>query len=204
MGLMDAILIIVLLIGALDGARKGVVKSLVGLVGSIIVIFLSWILKGSLANVLIGLLPQIGNNASVSVLLYHVISFVLLLIVFSIIYRVILKVTDVIEKIFDATIVLGFVSRILGAVVGFIETYIILFFVLFILSVFNIPILSNSKVNNFILDKTPVITPVIKDTWEGAKEIYSSSNFEESIRILFEKNIINEDNMNKILKKGEK
>ena len=43
---------------------------------------------------------------------------------------------------------------------------------------------------NFILDKTPVITPVIKDTWEGAKEIYSSSNFEESIRILFEKNII--------------
>lgn len=204
MGLMDAILIIVLLIGALDGARKGVVKSLVGLVGSIIVIFLSWILKGSLANVLIGLLPQIGNNASVSVLLYHVISFVFLLIVFSIIYRVILKVTDVIEKIFDATIVLGFVSRILGAVVGFIETYIILFFVLFILSVFNISMLSNSKVNNFILDKTPVITPVIKDTWEGAKEIYNSSNFEESIRILFEKNIINEDNMNKILKKGEK
>lgn len=203
MGLMDAIIIIVLLIGALDGVKKGFIKSLVGLVGSIIVIFLSWILKGCLANVLIGILPQLGKNASVSVLLYHVISFIVLLIVFSLLYRVILKLTDIIEKILDATIVLGFVSRVLGAVVGFIETYIILFFVLLLLSVFDIPLLNNSKVNNFIVDKTPVITPLVKDTWESAKEIYESNNYEESIKLLFEKNIINEKNMNKLLKKGE-
>ena len=45
MSLLDAILIVIIIIGALDGARKGVIKSLIGLVGSIVVFLLSWILK---------------------------------------------------------------------------------------------------------------------------------------------------------------
>lgn len=148
-------------------------------------------------------MPQIGANALVSVLIYNVIAFVVLLIVFGLLYRILLKVTDVLEKILDATVILGFVSRILGAIVGAITTYIILFFVLFILSAFNIKALNDSKVNNYILQKTPLIAPLAKDTFEGIKEVYKSNDLEEQVKILFEKNIINEKNMNKILKKGE-
>ena len=197
MNLVDAILIVIIIIGALGGMRRGAVKSIVSLVGSIVVLLLSWILKGSLANILISKLPQIGNNAAVSVLVYHILSFILLLIVFSLLYRVLLKVTDIVEKVFDATIILGFVSRVIGAV----TTYVVLFFILFILSIFNIKYLNNSKVSNFMLEKTPALAPLVKNTFEGIKEVYESNNAEEQIKILFEKNIINEDNMNKILEK---
>lgn len=201
MNIVDAILIVILIIGALGGMRRGAVKSIVSLVGSIVVLLLSWILKGSLANILISKLPQIGNNAAVSVLVYHILSFILLLIVFSLLYRVLLKVTDIVEKVFDATIILGFVSRVIGAVIGAITTYVVLFFILFILSIFNIKYLNNSKVSNFMLEKTPALAPLVKNTFEGIKEVYESNSTEEQIKILFEKNIINEDNMNKILEK---
>ena len=172
MNIVDAVLIIIIMIGALDGVKKGAVRSLVGLFGSIVVIFLSWILKGSLANILIGALPQLGGNAALSVVVYHILSFIILLIVFSLIYQLILKVTDVIERLLDATVILGFVSRIVGGLVGAITTYIVLFFILFIISVFNIKFINESKVNNFMLEKTPIVAPVVKDTWEGIKEVY--------------------------------
>lgn len=203
MSIVDAVLIILIILGALDGVRQGAIKSVVGFFGSILVFFLSWILKGSLANVLINVLPQIGGNSAISVLIYYIISFIILLIVFSSIYHIVLKVTNVVEKVMDATIILGFVSRIVGAIFGAIKTYIILFIVLFLLSTFNFGFLKESKVNNFILDKTPIFGPVVKDAWEAIKHVYEANDVEESLQVLFEKNIINEKNLNKILNKKE-
>ena len=97
MNIVDAILIVILIIGVLDGVRQGVVRSVVGFFGTIVVFFLSWVLKGSLANILISHLPQLGSNSAVSVIIYFVLSYIILLIVFSIIYGLILKVTNVIE-----------------------------------------------------------------------------------------------------------
>lgn len=201
MNLFDAIIIILLLIGSLDGARKGVIKSLVELVGSVVVVFLSWILKGVLANVLIKTMPQIGNNPGISVIIYTVISFVVLFIIFTIIYKLILVVTDLFEKILDKTPLLGTTSRVLGALVSFVKTYLIVFVCLFILSSFNIDFIKESKVNEFILEKTPLISPYVKDGYDSIKEMYNNSNIEENIKTLFEKNIITEDNMNAIINK---
>lgn len=203
MNIVDAGLIFIIIIGAVVGIKQGFIRSIVGLFGSLLVFFLSWILKGSLAIVLINNLPEIGANPAVSILIYHVTSFLVLLIVLTLILKLVLKLTKIIEKILDATIILGFVSRILGGLVGAIKTYIILFFVLFILSIFNISLLNNSKVNNFILEKTPGFTPLVRNTWNSIKSVYESKNVEESIKVLFENNIINEENMNKLLKEGE-
>ncbi len=199
MNIIDAILIVILMIGTLDGVRKGALKTLVELIGSILVLFLSWILKGSLANLLISKLPVIGNNPTISVVIYEIIAFIILLIIFSLIYKVLLSLSSAIEKIFDATIVLGFVSKVVGAILAFVRTYIILFFALFMISTFNFKVFNESKVNNYILDKTPIIAPMIKDLWQAVKDAYNDSNVEETIKSLFEKDIINEDNMDKLI-----
>ena len=203
MNIVDAVLIIILIIGILDGFRLGAIRSVVGFFGTILVFFLSWILKTPLANVLIKTLPQLGGNSAISVLIYHILSFIILLIIFSIIYRVVLKLSNVVEKFMDATIILGFVSRIIGGVFGLIKMYIFLFIVLFIISIFNFSFMNSSKVNRFILNKTPLLAPVVRDTWNAIKDVYESSDVDEAIRKLFENNIITEENMNKLLRKGE-
>lgn len=203
MGIVDAIIIVILIIGILDGFRLGLVRSVVGFFGTLIVFFLSWILKGSLANIMINLLPQLGGNSAISVLIYHILAFIILLIIFSIIYSIVIKLSNVVEKIMKATIVLGFVSKILGGVFGFIKMYVFMFIVLFIISIFNFSFMNSSKVNKFILDKTPLLAPIVKDSWNAIKDVYESSNVEEAIKKLFENNIITEENMNKLLNKGE-
>lgn len=203
MNIVDAVLIVILIIGILDGFRLGAIRSIVGFFGTILVFFLSWVLKTPLANVLIKTLPQLGGNSAISVLIYHILAFIILFIIFSIIYRVILKLSNVVEKVMDATVILGFVSRVIGGVFGFIKMYVFLFIVLFILSIFNFSFMNSSKVNKFVLNKTPLLAPVVSDTWNAIKDVYEASNVDEAIRKLFENNIITEENMNKLLKKGE-
>ena len=199
MNLVDAIILVLLMVGILDGFRQGAIRSIVGFFGSLIVFFLSWVLKSSLANVLIGALPQIGGNSAISVIIYYILSFIILLIVFGLIFEVVLKITNVVEKIMDATVILGFISRIIGGVFGLIKMYIFVFIALFILSTFNFSAFNNSKVNHFILDKTPLLGPVISDGWNAIKGVYEASNAEEGLRVLFEKEIINEENFNKLI-----
>ena len=201
--LVDVILIVIVIIGALGGMRQGFIKSVIGFFGSLLVFFLAWILKASLANALIKVLPQIGGNSAISVIIYYILSFIILMIVFSILLGIVLKITNVIEKLMNVTIVLGFVSKILGGIFGAIKTYIIMFIVLFVLSTFNFDFLRESKVNKFVLDKTPLLGPVVKDVWDSIKIVYDINDVEGTLRHLFEKNIINEENLNRLLKKGE-
>ena len=195
MGIVDAVILVLLFIGILDGIRKGALKTVVELVGSILVVILSWIFKGTVANVLINRLPIIGKNPAISALIYHIIAFVILLILFALIYRIILGITSFIEKVFNATVVLGIVSKAIGGILGFIKAYVFIFIALFILSIFNIGFLRDSKMNNLILEKTPFSTK----TWTSIKEVYTSSDIEGSIKKLFDNNIITEENMNKLL-----
>lgn len=198
MNIVDAIIIVLLILGFINGLRKGALRSLVELVGSILVLFFAWTLKGSLANIFISKLNVIGNNPAISAVIYQVIAFVILIILFSIIYRIILGVTKVIEKIFDATIVLGIVSKIIGGVIGFIETYLVMFFILYILSACNVAFVNESKVSDFVVNKTPVVTPLVNDTWQVIRQVYTNANIEENIKSLFESKIITEENYNKL------
>ena len=78
MNIVDAVILVLLFIGILDGFKNGAIKSLVSFFGSLIVFFLAWVLKSSLANVMISALPQIGGNSAISVLIYYILSFIIL------------------------------------------------------------------------------------------------------------------------------
>ena len=113
-----------------------------------------------------------------------------------------------------ATIILGFFSKILGGIVGFIEGYIIIFILLFITSqpFFDVTGIKESRVANFILDHTPVMSSAVSDYRTALKEIddlskvykTDSKEFNDKAIDLFVKyNIISEENLNYLVEKGK-
>ena len=198
MGIVDAVIIVLLIAGAIDGLRKGAIRSIVEFIGSILVIVLSWLLKNNFANILIKTYPPIGDNVAISAIIYNIIAFILLLIGLSILLFIILKITDFIENILKATIVLGILSKIVGILFGVIKAYVLIFFALLIFRGLGFKFVEKSKVSEFMLEKTPLITPLVKESYDSIKEVYNNSDVLENIEYLFNKKIITEENLNRL------
>ena len=220
MNILDAVIIILLIVGVLGGMSRGFIKQTVLLLGIVLSIIISFYLKNPVATFFYKHLPFFSFNgvfkgvSILNILLYEVIAFLL---VFSIIYlilRVILKITGIIESLLKATIILGFVSKILGGIVGFIESYIIIFIALFILSqpFIRITGIEESWLASKILDNTPIMSESIKDTRIVVEEVYDlskvykndSKEFNKKAIELFEKyEIITEENIEYLRDKGK-
>ncbi len=218
--IVDALIVICLILGIMSGMRRGMIKEIVLLVGLIISLVISFALRTPIATFMYETLPFFSFHGDYSgvtilnILLYEAIAF---LIIFSLIYlvlRIILKITGIIESILKATIILGFFSKIGGAILGFIEAYVIVFIVLFIMSqpFINIDIINNSIVVQKILDSTPIMSSTIKDTRQAIGEVYELTEEyrtdkkkfnEETIKLFLKYNIITEENVEILRKKGK-
>lgn len=179
MSILDSIIILFLLCGAVLGFKKGAIKSLVALVGTIALVVISYYLKNPVADILFDICPFFkfsGNWAglvTLNILLYESIAYLLVFIVLSSILSILLKVSGIIEKILKATIILGIPSKIIGAVLGFIEAVVFSFIILFVLIQFNLTneLVSESSLANSILHKTPLIGTMVNDTYKAIKDI---------------------------------
>ncbi len=220
MNILDAVIIILLILGIMSGFRRGFVKQTVLLIGLIAVLVISYYLKNPVAAFLYKHLPffdfgGIFKGVSViNILLYEVIAF---LIVFSVLYlvlRILLKISGLIESLLKATIILGFFSKIAGGIVGFIESYIIIFIFLFIANqpFIRITGIEESKVANFILNNTFILSDTVKDTNKVIDEIYdlsktyknNSKEFnKQAINLFIKYDIISEENINYLREKGK-
>lgn len=209
---LDIIIVIFLLFGALIGFKNGFTKSLVSMLGSIVVLILAFILKVPVANLLMTIFPFFDFNGltALNVVMYQMIAFALLVLVLGIIVKILLYATTIFEKILNATIVLGLASKILGAFVGFIRNYIIVFVVLYIMSFpffGNISFINESKLKPIILDHTLILSKTAEGVTNFTKEISELANDDntnnEVIRILVKYDLINEKNVNKLIEKGK-
>lgn len=187
MNIVDAVIIVVFILGILNGFRNGAIKSLIGLVGLIIVLVLSFELKNPIAQILYNNLPffDFGIFKGVEVfniLFYEIISFIIVFTLLMVFYRILLKVTKVVQKLLDATIVLGIGSRLLGIVIGFIETYIVTFVILYFLNqpFFNNSYFQNSALNNFILNKSIILTGLVEDNIKAMDELFKLKEIYEN------------------------
>lgn len=220
MNIVDAIIIICIILGAMGGLRRGLIKETVYLVGILLVLIISFHLKDYLATFMYKYLPFFNFHGSLegvsalNILVYELIAF---LVVFSVIYlilRIILKLTGIIETILKATIILGFFSKIGGAVLGAIEGYIIVFIVLFTLNqpFLNIKGMDDSKIGNFILDNTPFMSKAtegirnavyeiddLADKYKNNKKLFN----DEAIKLFIKYDIISEDNIDLLKEKGK-
>lgn len=220
MNIVDAVIIIVLLVGALAGFRRGLFKQAVLLLGLIFTLVLSFYLRVPVATFFYKNLPFFNFDgvlhgiSVLNILLYEVIAF---LIVFSVLYlilRIILKISGLIEKLLRATIILGFFSRIGGAIVGLIEGYVIVFVLLFVFSqpFINITGIEDSKYRDKILDNTPVLSDAVGNFRGVLDEVeYIINSYkdetvdfnEKTIEIFLKYDIITQENIDLLKEKGK-
>lgn len=219
MNIIDAIIILLILACGIAGFKRGVLKQTVSTVGFVIVVILSFYLKNPVAEFLSLHLPfftfggTFANVASINIILYQLISFILVVIVLEAILNVLIKITGIIEKILKFTIILGIPSKILGFVVGMIEGFIITFLILFFLRQpgFNLKIFDGSKLTDKILNSTPVLSQVaggfvdtFNDLYELGNDYYEQKMDEntlnlKSIDVMLEHKIVTPDYIVKLV-----
>lgn len=179
MTILDSIIILFLLCGAVLGFKKGAIKSLVALVGTIALVVISYYLKDPVADIMFNFVPFFkfsGNWAglvTLNILLYESLAYLLVFIVLSSVLTILLKISGIIEKLLNATIILGIPSKIIGAVLGFLEAVVFSFIIIFVLLQFNFTheFVNESSIAKSILDKTPIINIMVNDTYKAIKDI---------------------------------
>lgn len=190
MNIIDVIILLIIIIFALIGFKRGFLHSTVVFVGTILVVVLSFIFKNYVSIILYENLPffrlwgLFKNISVINILVYEVLAFIIVAIVLTILLKIIIVISKIIEKILKFTIILGIPSKIAGAVVGAIEGYVISFAFIYILTlpIFNVKELEDSKYSNKMLTETPVLSNLIDDTiimlddFEVLKDEYSSNN----------------------------
>lgn len=190
MKIVDIVILIIILLGAVIGFKRGFTRSLVSALGFIVIAILAYFLKNPLSILLYENLPFFkfgGILKGVTVLniaLYELLAFVIVLAILGVALKILMVATSVFEKILKMTIILGIPSKIMGAVVGALEAFVIVFISLYALSlpIFNISIVNDSNWKDTILNKTPILSAFSKDTMKvidefaSIKEKYKDNN----------------------------
>lgn len=170
MSVVDIVIIIIILLGGILGFKRGFTKEVVKTIGLILAIVFAFLLKNQLASFLYDKLPFFNFDGIIkgvtvlNIALYELIAFLILLTVFLLILKIVSIASSLFEKILNATIILGFVSKIAGAIVGLTKNYILVFIILYILNLpfLNLNILDNSNMKGPILSNTPILNKFTK------------------------------------------
>ncbi len=211
------IVLLILLCGVL-GSKRGILKELVIIVGTIVVFALSFFLKDFIAEIFCTYLPffnfkiPLGNLISLNIIFYQLIAFLILVILFRLILQILIDVTGIFSKIINATIILALPNKLLGFVVGLLEGYILMFI---ILNVIAIPLSGSelfmeSKVRQFIVNDTPVLKDslgglnyAIEDVLNLSSNDDRNTNDLKVIDIMLKYKVVSTDFMNKVKETGK-
>ncbi len=180
MNILDIAIVLVLIMSAIIGFKRGAIKEIVSLVGIIIVFILAFSLKGVLGNVLCKWLPFFnfaGNLEGVTVLnilLYQLIAFLIIYSLLFSVYMIVVKISGIVQKIVHMTVILWLPSKLIGAVVAFITGYVMVFVVLLALLIplKDTDIFKNSKFANYIVYDTSILASSSANISTSINEIY--------------------------------
>lgn len=213
MNIIDLILILLLILSAITGMKRGVVRELAMLIGIVITYFLAFAFKDQVGILLCRLLPFFGFDGliSLNIIVYQLIAFIVIAVVLFGIYSIVLSFTGIVQKLVDISFILTLPSKILGFIVGFIEGYIVLFMILLVLQIpfkdnglFINSKLSNQIVNNtFLLSSSlgqldDCIIDIIDLTKNHDKKNSDQINL-EIIKLELKYNIIKQQDLEKII-----
>ena len=140
---------------------------------------------------------------------------VIIFIALLFVLKVVLMLTGLVEKILKATVILSIPSKLLGIVVGVIEMYVYLFLILVIVSlpIFDSSFLKDSKMNNFILNNTPVLSGVSEEIIDIYGDVYNIIDNrknktneqlnEEILKVLIDKKVVTKESAKKLVDKNK-
>lgn len=222
MNIVDAIIILIILLGAAVGFKRGFTKQVLSFLGIFVVIVLAFWLKNPVSIFFYEHLPFFkfgGVLKGVTVLniaLYEFVALLILMLIFTTILKVLVFASSIFERILKFTIILGIPSKILGAIVGVIESFVWVFIILYILSlpVFNIGIIKESKFRSNILKNTPLLSHFADNTlkvieeFTDLKEKYeqtpNANEFnKETLDLFLSYNIITVKSVDKLIEKDK-
>lgn len=181
MNIIDAIIILILLMGAVIGFKQGAIKKTVSFVGTFAIIVVAFIFKNDLSVLFYENLPffdfwgAFKGIQVLNIILYEIVAFLVVFSLLFIVLRMLIVITGFAELLLKATIFLAIPSKILGIFVGLIEYYVYIFIALFVISlpVFNLVDLNESKFAGTILNNTPLLSGLADDTVEVYTEVYN-------------------------------
>lgn len=205
MNIIDVVIILVLLMGAVIGFKKGLTGSLVNFLGFVFVIVFAYLLKNPVSALMYEYLPffsfggVIKGVTVLNIALYEFIAFLLVASVLTAILKLIIYATDIFERLLSFTIILGIPSKILGAIIGVLQHYITIFIVLYLLNLpfFNIAIIKESRYNDMILSNTPVLSTMVGDTLDV---IYEFADLKDKYEVIDDPNQFNLETLDLFLK----
>ena len=179
--ILDIAIILILIMSAIVGFKRGAIKEIVSLVGIIIVFIVAFSLKGVLGNVLCKWLPFFnfaGNLEGVTVLnilLYQLIAFLIIYSLLFSVYMIVMKISGIVQKIIHMTVILWLPSKLIGAVVAFITGYVMVFVVLLALLIplKDTDIFRESRFANYIVYDTPVLASSADNISRSINEVYT-------------------------------
>lgn len=221
MNVVDVIIIALLILGGVAGFKAGVIKKLTDFIGMFVVIILAFYLKNYISVIMYENLPffnffgLINGIDALNILLYEVIAFLVIFIALLFVLKVVLMLTGLVEKILKATVILSIPSKLLGIVVGVIEMYVYLFLILVIVSlpIFDSSFLKNSKMNNFILNNTPVLSGVSEEIIDIYGDVYNIIDNrknktneqlnEEILKVLIDNKVVTKESAKKLVDKNK-
>ena len=205
MNIIDIIIILLLMMGAVIGFKNGVIRQTISFVGFFIVVILAYFLKDFVSGILYQFVPFLtfsGDLAGVTVLnilMYEVISFLLVYFILMAVYHFVVRITGIVETILKFTVILGIPSKLLGMVVGFIEGYIMVFIGLYCLSlpIFQIPEFHESGIKNQMLNHTPMLSNSVSKSLNVVNEF---ADLKEKYKDTTDKNELNKETLDLFLK----
>jgi uncharacterized membrane protein required for colicin V production len=180
MNLVDIIIIIILLLGAFVGFKRGFTTQLLSLCGFVVVAMAAFLFKNPVSAFLYEHLPffnfpgLLSGVSVVNILMYEVIAFFVIFIILYMVLKIIMVVSHIFEAFLNSTILLGIPSKLLGAVLGVLENYLLAFIVLYIVSLpfFDINVVKESKFRQGILKNTPVLNMYVGGTVNVGNEFW--------------------------------
>lgn len=181
MSIIDIGIILFILCFIVIGAKQGLIKTGVSLVALVIIFVISYVFKEHIGNFLCKYLPffnfsgNIKGLVSLNILIYQLAGFFIILGVLMGVYTIIMTLTGWIQKLVNMTILLKLPSSIGGGIIGLIEGYLVTFLILLIamIPMQTMTLLKESKLADFILNKTPIVSESTSDLTKSASEIYS-------------------------------
>lgn len=181
LNIVDAIIILIILLGGIIGFKEGIIKKLTSVIGLILVVILSFTLKNYLSVIFYENLPffdlwgAFKGIQVLNIIFYEMLAFLIIASVLTLVYRLFLGVSGLIEKILKATVILSIPSKILGFFAGLLENYIWVYLFLFVLTlpVINIKEIRESNLATSILEKTPILSKYTNKTLAIYNDLYN-------------------------------
>ena len=187
--IVDIALILLLIVGAFLGFKRGAVKTTFSFISLVIAIIIATIFTSPLSKLFYKFLPffdfggELKGAYVLNIILYKVIAFFVIFSILLVIVRLVSFIGNTIEKALKTTIVLEIPSKILGIVVGALEMYVYLFIIVYILSLpmLRLTMVQNSSISKFMINKTPLLSNSVGKTIDAFNELYELNGEYESV-----------------------